>query len=1039
MAGFQPPKFLRTLCLFLLLLLPAGAGQSAAGAVTGSEAAAGRQILVLNSFQSGLPVPDSMDRGIVTALLEGGVSAGDIFCEHLDLARDPGSGHRASLFNLLRHKFAGKGIAVVITIGAPATDLMAKEGKSLFGDAVVLTLVSPNYRQLSDVYSHVLNIPWQLDPAGTLRIALGLFPQTKRVLMVTGARDSVFPFLDQARQALAPWQGKLLIEYSNEMSYEEMLRRVATLPKNSIVLYSPFFNDSTGRAFVPAEVVAKLCQIAEVPVFSMMEQYLGQGVVGGSVLRTEDIGRKAGKVTLDYLHGRLKLTAKLTTFQTAKLAELDWRQLKRWNAEQSSLPAETVFLNRPPTLWGQYRLAVIVAAAVIAVMALLIGALVALNRHLKRLTVAANDSEARFRVMVEYAPEAILVYDVDLMRVVDANAKAEQLFGCSMDRLLQGGAERIYPLAEPQGMSSASVSEQNEAILAGAEAIFERAVKSDDGRKLTCEVRLVRLPYREQRLLRAGFIDITQRKRTADVLKASEERFRTLVNTIPDLIWLKDADGVYLTCNTVFELFFGAKEADIAGKTDYDFVDRKLADFFRQHDRMAMAAGKPTSNEEEVVFAVDGRRATLYTTKTPMYDSEGKLIGVLGIGRDISELRRNEEERSKLEGQLHQIQKIESVGRLAGGVAHDFNNMLSVIIGHTDLALLEGEPAQSFGENLREIRKAAERSADLTRQLLAFARKQTIAPKVLDLNETVAGMLKMLQRLMGEDINLVWHPAADLWPVKVDASQIDQILANLCVNARDSIAGVGKIIIETANRVIDADFLARHADAKPGEYLALAVSDSGCGMDGEILAHIFEPFYTTKGLGKGTGLGLSTVFGAVRQNQGFITVYSEPGLGTTFTIYLPRHDGRIVQPPSQSAEEPVPNGHETILLVEDEPAILEMTGLILTRQGYVVLQASTPAEAIHLAREHAGEIDLLITDVVLPQMNGKDLADNLKSLTPQLKCLYMSGYTADAIAQHGVLDDGVEFIQKPFSLQLMSRKVREVLDGSRAGQAGTPL
>jgi PAS domain S-box-containing protein len=549
----------------------------------------------------------------------------------------------------------------------------------------------------------------------------------------------------------------------------------------------------------------------------------------------------------------------------------------------------------------------------------------------------------------------------------------------------------------------------------------------------------VRLPYREQRLLRASFIDITERKQTGDVLKANEERFRTLVNTIPDLIWLKDADGVYLSCNPVFERFFGAKEADIAGKTDYDFVDRKLADFFCQHDRMAMAAGKPTSNEEEVVFAVDGRRATLYTTKTPMYDSEGKLIGVLGIGRDISELRRNEEERSKLEGQLHQIQKIESVGRLAGGVAHDFNNMLSVIIGHTDLALLEGVPAQSFSENLREIRKAAERSADLTRQLLAFARKQTIAPKVLDLNETVAGMLKMLQRLIGEDIDLVWHPAADLWPVKVDPSQIDQILANLCVNARDSISDVGKIVIETANRKIDRAFLAQHADARLGEYLALSVSDSGCGMDSEIMAHIFEPFYTTKKLGQGTGLGLSTVFGAVRQNNGFISVYSEPGLGTTFTIYLPRHDGEVVQLHSQPAEEPAPCGHETVLLVEDEPAILEMVGMILGRQGYVVLQAGTPGEAISLAKEHAGEIELLITDVILPQMNGKDLADSLKSLSPQLKCLYMSGYTADAIAQHGVLDDGVEFIQKPFSLSSISRKVREVLDRRLDGQARTLL
>jgi nitrogen-specific signal transduction histidine kinase/ActR/RegA family two-component response regulator len=395
---------------------------------------------------------------------------------------------------------------------------------------------------------------------------------------------------------------------------------------------------------------------------------------------------------------------------------------------------------------------------------------------------------------------------------------------------------------------------------------------------------------------------------------------------------------------------------------------------------------------------------------------------------DITERKRAEEEKAKLEAQLQQAQKMESVGRLAGGVAHDFNNMLSAILGHAELALDQVDPARPLQAHLQEIQKAARRSADLTRQLLAFARKQTVQPKVLDLNETVESMLKMLQRLIGEDIQLTWQPEANLWPVRVDPSQIDQILANLCVNARDAISGVGKMTIETGNSALDEAYCAEHAGFSPGEYVRLTVSDDGCGMDRETLAHIFEPFYTTKGVGEGTGLGLATVYGIVKQNNGFINAYSEPGQGTTFTIYLPRQVAKAEQAREEGPAEPVARGHETILLVEDEPVILELTKMLLERLGYAVLAAGTPGEALRLARKQAGEIHLVMTDVVMPEMNGRDLAKNLLSLYPSLKRLFMSGYTANVIAHHGVLDPGVHFIQKPFSIKELADKVREALD-----------
>jgi len=367
------------------------------------------------------------------------------------------------------------------------------------------------------------------------------------------------------------------------------------------------------------------------------------------------------------------------------------------------------------------------------------------------------------------------------------------------------------------------------------------------------------------------------------------------------------------------------------------------------------------------------------------------------------------------------------VGRLAGGVAHDFNNMLSVIIGNTELAMENMAPDDSLHNNLGEIFSAANRSADITRQLLAFARKQTIAPEVLDLNRTIESMLKMLRRLIGEDIDLAWLPGADVWPVRMDPSQIDQILANLCINARDAIKDVGKITIETGTATFDPAYCAEHPGFVNGDFVLLAVGDDGCGMDQGTLANLFEPFFTTKDVDKGTGLGLATVYGIVKQNDGFINVYSEPDQGTTFRIYLPRYLAETESPEKKTSDKTNRDGTETILLVEDEPSILKMTRMMLKRSGYKVLAAGTPGEAIALARKNAGQIHLLMTDVVMPEMNGRDLAKNLLSLYPNLKRLFMSGYTANVIAHHGVLDEGVQFIQKPFSREQLGAKVREAL------------
>lgn len=524
--------------------------------------------------------------------------------------------------------------------------------------------------------------------------------------------------------------------------------------------------------------------------------------------------------------------------------------------------------------------------------------------------------------------------------------------------------------------------------------------------------------------------DITELKAAQDALRESEERYRAIFENSLDPIGLLDQNMNFVACNQAFCSLFGYTYEELLGnsvrilhsteesfQTHWEKVHAEIqrSGSFRGEESLVTRAGKPL--EVEVALSV-------------IEGPGGSIGGYLTILRDVTEHRKNQEEREKLQAQLLQAQKMEAVGRLAGGVAHDFNNMLSVIGGYTELTLSKLSQGDPLIPHLKEILRAAEHSANLVKQLLAFARKQVISPGPLDLNEIVEGMLKMLRRLIGENIELIWMPGHGLWKVYLDPTQVDQILANLMVNARDAIAGIGKITIETANVFLDEDYCKQHQGFAPGHYVMMAVSDDGCGMDRDTLEKIFEPFFTTKAQEKGTGLGLSTVYGIVKQNNGFINVYSEPGKGTTFRIYIPRHEGPKAQ---EEARRKVPfahlpHGRETILLVEDEVSLLNVYRKFLEKLGYRVLSAPTPAMALVMAREHESRIDLLLTDVVMPQMTGKELWERLRLERPGLKCLFMSGYTANAIVHHGVLEEGLFFIAKPFSMEALHGKIRQVLE-----------
>ncbi|MGE4559265.1 MAG: PAS domain S-box protein [Desulfobulbus sp.] len=646
--------------------------------------------------------------------------------------------------------------------------------------------------------------------------------------------------------------------------------------------------------------------------------------------------------------------------------------------------------------------------------------------------------------------------------------------------------------------------------------------------------------------------DINELKMAQLRLEQEQAQLRNLLQTVPALIWMKDPQGIYLSCNNRFQRFAGLPEAEIIGRTDFELFDREQAEGFRADDQKTVNNGSPTISEEWITYADDGHRELLETIKTPLHDAGGTLQGVLGIGWDITEKKRIEKEllqertrfinlvdsvdgivwetdartliftyisreaqrllgypiedwsgerfwllhlhpedrewvytatmdatargedhelsyrflaadgrtvwiqdritvvpenghprwrrgimvdttqekeaehrRILLENQLRQAQKIEAVGRLAGGVAHDFNNQLSVILGYADLMQQSDLSEEKRRSYTNQIIRAASQSRDITRQLLAFSRREVISPQILDLNLLVKGIKKGLGRLIREDILFEVHTAPGLWPVYMDSTQVDQILMNLIVNARDAMAGHGQVTIETANISLDASFTDQYADFAPGDYVQLSVRDTGIGMSRETLPHIFEPFYTTKETGKGTGLGLSTVYGIVTQNKGQVLVESKPGAGTTFKVFLPRCHVPLHEETMQPAASVLQRRSGTILLVEDEKTVRQMARDMLEAGGHVVLVAIGPAEALRIAGDRQNHIDLLLTDVIMPEMNGNELWKKIHALRPEIQPVFMSGYTGDILQQENGYQ--VPFIKKPFTMRSLLETIEEQL------------
>jgi two-component system cell cycle sensor histidine kinase/response regulator CckA len=631
-----------------------------------------------------------------------------------------------------------------------------------------------------------------------------------------------------------------------------------------------------------------------------------------------------------------------------------------------------------------------------------------------------DDRIASLGQMVDNAPASIVVHGTDgsLLFVNQATAALHgydteaEVLALHLDDLDVAESRELQP-------------ERFHQIAEKGFAHFEVVHRRKDGSTFPLEVVAKSIMWNGRPALLSVAVDITERKRADEELRKQGNVLERIFEVLPVGLWITDKEGTLLRGNPAGVEIWGAEPHVSISEYGVFKAWRLPSREPIQPEDWALAKtirhGEAFLDELLEIESFDGKRKTILNYTIPLLDDGGRVEGAIVVNLDISD-------RVALEEQLRQAQKIESIGRLAGGVAHDFNNMLCVIIGNAQFALESVAPDHPIRPDLLQVLTAAQRSADVTRQLLAFARKQTIAPRVLDLNDAVSGMLKVLSRLIGENVELRWVPGTPLWPIKMDPSQVDQILANLCVNARDAIAGTGTLTLETSNVVIGQGECAENPHADPGDYVLLTVQDDGCGMDRQTLDQIFEPFFTTKGVGQGTGLGLATVYGIVKQNRGFVGIQTELGKGTVFRIHVPRHVGGV-QSGSLHGAEDMPTGHgETVLLVEDEAAILKLATRMLETLGYTVLAAAGPDNALRLVASHAGAIDLLVTDVVMPGMSGKELSERVRAACPLAKVLYVSGYTADVIAHHGVLDEGVLFMEKPFSMKDMATKVQQALN-----------
>jgi PAS domain S-box-containing protein len=989
-------------------------------------------VLVLNSYHPGMHFSDEELRGLRATL----PPDTEIFVEYMDAKRTQGEAYLGKLAELYGMKYPGTHFDAIFSLDDDALRFLLTYSAHLFPDTPVIfsgvNALQPGMLDQHPLFTGVLE---SIDIEASIDFALRLLPATTQVAVITdttttgAANRRTLERLATSGRYTQPFV--FLDPDGIGLELGQLIERLKQLPAGTIVYHADFYTDKYGNTINVESIMPLVSQNAPGPVFVHNGTYMGFGALGGKLNSGYDQGTTAGRLAQQIWEGKPVAEIPLVTKNENRVM-VDYRQLDRWHISLSSVieaagvPADQITLfNQPEEFWRGRGLYVLTGVGFMLLEGLLIVWLFRLLRRQQQLRREARQAGERFRALFDLAPFACVVNDQD-GRYLLVNRAFTHITGIPADAAVGRTSPEAGVILEKETVHRLKQELADTGLVAGLEVLVTigqdkilhtlqaSAIVDWDGKPVTL----------------SATADITQIRQAEMALRESEERYRELVENANIIIIKFDTSGVLTFVNSYALKFFGYSENELLGHNVVGTIVPKIDTNGQDLGAMIVAICTDTTAFADNInenMTRDGQRVWIHWNNRVVRDADQRIVEIFSFGSDITKRKQAEDEREKLRDQLLQAQKMESVGRLAGGIAHDFNNMLGVIIGHTELALGKLGTETGLRHDLQQILAAAERSADLTRQLLAFARKQPIAPQVLDLNRSIATLLTMLRRLIGEDIELLWQPGEGLWPVLMDPTQLTQILANLSINAKDAIKGGGRIEIATANSTLDAAFCTPHLGCQPGEYVRITVRDNGGGMDQTTRERAFDPFFTTKKQGQGTGLGLAMVSGIITQNNGFIHLESAPGSGTTFDLYLPRCSGTINWGTTIEGATMPDHGSGTILLVEDERVLLEMSTDMLHALGYTVLSAASAEEALRLAREHAGIIDLLITDVIMPGMNGRDLAVQLQTLRPDLRCLFMSGYPADVIAHQGVLDPGVRFLQKPFTRSSLADKVRETL------------
>lgn len=999
------------LVAFVFAILPCG--MQATGSIPENPSPP-KRVLILYSFDNDQGLYSGFDRVLRSQLrlrLNGRL---EFYTEYLDLIRFPAETHANETIRLLKLKYLQKKPDLIIPISYSALEFLTEKGREIFPATPIVALF--NQRRSDDLKRYMEANPEEKitgvasadDPASTLGFALQLQPSTQHVAVLVGSSPLEAYWLDQLKHDLEPYQAKVALEFVTGKPISELIRELQQLPPHSIVLTTFFYQDASGQFFRTEDILDLINREAHVPVYSVYSSYIGHGVVGGYITDPEVTGRRVADVAGAVLTGADARRIPIVLDSSAEYM-VDWRQLRRWGISEKRLPASTLELYRDPPVWERYRIVLVGIASFIILQTFLIMGLIVNVRRRRRAEKDLVREKTVADAVIETLPGVFVLQDEHGKNVRwNRNAEAMLRFNPSQS----GPLENIAPQDKEQ------VRLAREKVIQHGSSQIEAELLLRDGKTALFYVSALKVVLQGKLHFTALGLDLTDREETREALRHSEAALRSFIENAPYGIATIDVrQDKFLYANpTMVKLLGYESQSELCTLT----ISKDLyPEGAHQPFRAQLTRADFFKDVEFTWKRKDNKSATIRTSGRRISRPQGDLLEIMA--EDVTAHR-------SLEDQLRHAQKLEALGQLSGSVAHDFNNLLSVIIGYSEI--LSADPALQgpAKAQLDIIKRAGERAASLTSQLLAFSRRQVLRPSVINLNSVAHETERMLRRLIRADVQQQFQLEPSLWKVKADPNQIVQVLINLAVNARDAMPKGGVLKIQTANAGFEEGASVHGVEIPAGEYVKLSVTDTGTGMSPDVQAQIFEPFFTTKESGEGTGLGLATVYGIVKQSGGFICVDSQLGAGTTFSIYFPRVQQAL---PAVAAGLPG-NGTEnkahrleTLLVVEDEAAFRDLLRNGLQAKGFNVLVAANGAEALRVVEEYGRPVRLLITDVIMPHMSGPELAHALRSIR-NIDVLYMTGYADDKLRD--MTESGeLALLRKPFYLDELVERINEII------------